>query len=364
MKVAYIEELFHLVPNGGAAVWTRRLTECLKVNGIQIRIFAYSDGIDNRLPDFLNVFPNFREIFLYPARGKKAITAIERQYDLIHLGSPHTMTWAKPTIPCLVSIHYLISRQGLMLGKYLPSQYKVLFNKLSFSLFLHFERKGLEKADAITVSRPAYKEYLIQYMQIPAEKIHIVKYGIDTEYFKPLASRQSNSRLVLFVGRGSLPKGFDTLVAAAPLIQGQILAVATQIPKNLQKKIKNLKNFKILSRISQDHLLRCYQEAQVYVLPSLTESSPVSTLEAMSCGLPVVCTSEGGGEYVENGKNGFIIPFKDPERLAEKVNYLLDHPKVVQEFSNVNRKQVETEFTLTKIASQIKAIYQQLTTQR
>jgi len=359
MNIAYIEELFKLIPHGGIAVWSARLTDYLNQQGIQTDIISYSDGIQTKVPDFIKVFPNVREIFIYPNCGRRALPAIEKKYDLLQLASPHTLAFYKPGIPSVISIHYLISRQALMLGQYLPKKYKLFFNKASFHLFRHYERKGLQHADCITVSRQAYKAYLIKYMGLPAEKIKIVKYGIDHEFFHPAENRNRKENMVLYVGRGSLPKGFDTLVQAAGHIKAQIVAVASQIPKPIQAQIKQLKNFTLLSGLSAGDLRTLYQQAQIYMMPSLTECSPISTLEAMACGLPVVCTPEGSGEYIEDGTNGYVIPFKDSAKLAERVNYLLAHPEIAAEFGRRNRQKVEAELTLPVIASQLIKIYQE-----
>lgn len=359
MKIAYLDEMLNLVPNGGMAVWARRLADYLNQNGVAIDLYSYSD-IKMIIPDNIKVFPNLREMFIYPFLGKKILSKLKDKYDLIHLSSPHSLTRHKPQMPILVTIHYLSSRQGLMLGRYLPNKYKVFFNFLSYYLFVRSEAKGLRKADCITVSRQDYKEYLISRMKIPAEKIKVIKFGVDHEAFQPTEKLRDKENMVLFVGRGSLPKGFDTLVGAAKQIKGKIIAVASQIPKSLQRKIEKLDNFKVIPRLSQSEMPEIYKKALVFVMPSLTEGSPHSTLEAMASGLPIVCTTEGSGEYVTNEINGYIIPFKDSDKLAEKVNYLIEHRDVAYSIGRTNRKKVEKELTLQVIASQIKNTYKEL----
>jgi glycosyltransferase involved in cell wall biosynthesis len=360
MKIAYIEELFKLVPHGGIAVWSARLTQFLNEQGLKTDVFSYSDGIQVNIPDFLKVFPNLREIFVYPIYGKKALPQLEKKYDLFQLASPHTLAFYKPNIPSVISVHYLISRQALMLGKYLPVKYKVFFNSLSFNLFRYFEQRGMENATYITVSRQAYKDYLIRNMQIPAEKIKIVKYGIDHHFFCPPKQARPNERMVLYVGRGSLPKGFDTLVQAAKQINARVVAVASQIPVEIQREIASLRNFTVYSGISLEKLRNLYQQAYLYIMPSLTECSPISTLEAMACGLPVVCTPEGSGEYIEDGITGYIVRFKDAAHLAERVNTLLENPDLAEEFGKRNRRKVEEELNLPVIAAQLMQIYQEI----
>jgi len=360
MKVASIVELYKLNPHGGIAVWSRRLMEYLQEIGISTKVFAYADGITTRLPESITTIPNFREIFIYPPLAKKVFKTIEREYDVLHAMSPHTLAGGKPDLPTVVSIHYLISRQTSMFSKYLPPKYKLYFNFLSYGLFRYHEKRGLMNADCITVSRKAFKEYLIEKMGIPAEKIFIIKYGIDYQFFKPPEKLRAKEKIALFVGRGSLPKGFDTLIQAAPQIKGKIIAVASQIPKEIQKNIDKLTNVRVVSGVSLEELRRLYQEALVFVMPSLTEGSPISTLEAMACGLPVVCTAEGSGEYIEDGINGYIFPFKDTQQMAERVNYLFEHQHIARDFGIYNRAKVETELTMPAIASQIVNLYKRI----
>jgi glycosyltransferase involved in cell wall biosynthesis len=70
-------------------------------------------------------------------------------------------------------------------------------------------------------------------------------------------------------------------------------------------------------RIDIPELLRC---SDVAVLCSETESAPLTLLEALSSGLPVVATRVGGiPEIIEDGVNGFLVPAKDPESIAERL---------------------------------------------
>ena len=72
MKVAYFEELLNLVPNGGMAVWANRFTEYLNNNGIKADLYSYSN-LKTIIPDNIKVYPNLREIFIFPSLGKKML---------------------------------------------------------------------------------------------------------------------------------------------------------------------------------------------------------------------------------------------------------------------------------------------------
>jgi glycosyltransferase involved in cell wall biosynthesis len=64
----------------------------------------------------------------------------------------------------------------------------------------------------------------------------------------------------------------------------------------------------------------------VLVLPSIVEGRAMAQTEALSCGLPIVVTSNAGAEdLVEQGKTGFVVPIRDPSALAERLNWIADN---------------------------------------
>lgn len=357
MNIAYIVEMYRHNPHGGIAVWTRRLAEYYATLGIKSRIYAYSDGIPTKIPDFIKLIPNIRELLVYPYIGWRYTPDIEKNHDIIHYASPLTAAWRRAAIPSIMSTHYIFSRQSDILGQMLPAKYKLFFNPVTFHSFKHFEKKGFQNADMITVCRLAFKEHLINKMDIPEERIVIVQYGIDNAKFKPNPKVKSKEPMALYVGRGSLPKGFDTFIEAAKSVKGKMVAIASQVPPYLAEIAKSLENVEIKTGISEAELVKAYQQATVFVMPSLSEGAPVSTLEAISSGLPVVCTPEGSGDYIEDGVNGYIFDFKNANQLAERVNYLFDQPALAAEIGDRNREKVNNELTLPIVANKILDVY-------
>ncbi|MBD3289331.1 glycosyltransferase [candidate division KSB1 bacterium] len=361
MNIAYYVEMYRHNPHGGIAIWTKRLKDYYETLGIQSRVYSYSDGIAGEIPEFVKLFPNVRELLAYPYLGKKSIPEISGEHDLIHFASPLSLAWYKAEIPTIVTTHYIISRQADCLGKYLPTKYKLFFNPVTYRTFQHSEKKGFQNADHITVCRPAFKEYLMQNMGLAEERITIVRNGVDHQKFQPAPETQFKQPVALFVGRGSLPKGFDTFLKSACMINGKLIAVLPREPdKALLDQARNLKNVELKISLSEDEMVRIYQQASVFVMPSLSEGAPLSTLEAMASGLPVVCTPEGSGDYIVDDYSGYIFNFKNAGQLAEKVNYLFDHPDLMVEFGKRNRQRIENELTLPIIADKILKIYKKL----
>jgi len=77
----------------------------------------------------------------------------------------------------------------------------------------------------------------------------------------------------------------------------------------------------------------------IYVCTSRFESSPISVWEAMSMGKPIVSTDVGDVPlYVENNKNGYIVPVGDYQLLADRIMHLLDNPEKISKFGVYSRK--------------------------
>ena len=92
------------------------------------------------------------------------------------------------------------------------------------------------------------------------------------------------------------------------------------------KKIKISDNVKFFGATDRQTLKKLYQESSLFVLPSIEEGLSMVIAEAMASGLPVVCTTNTGGEdLIENGKQGFIVPIRDVDALAEKILWCYKH---------------------------------------
>lgn len=360
MKVALIDECYQSAGFGGISLWTNRLTSYYSSVKLDYEIFSYQHGLRTRIPRKLKLFPNLREMIVYPYLGWRYLPEIEKRFDIIHFTAAASLAAGHPKVPTVISVHYLQTLQNEKYKRVLPLRYRLVFNPVVDLWLRQLERLSYPRADRIIVCKEEFKQYLVSNYQVDPEKVVIIKYGLDPTQYQPQWEWSQKQRMVIYVGRGSIGKGFDTLVAAAPNIAGQIVAVASRIPKFLQKRIQRLDNFRVISGISDAELIELYRSAMVFVMPSLSEGSPLSTLEAMACGLPVVCTSEGGGGYIEHNVNGLIFPIRDADTLAAHVNQLLEAPDLAKRFGQINRAKVEQHYTIPIIAEQTIDVYRQL----
>ncbi|MEM1039148.1 MAG: glycosyltransferase family 4 protein [Pseudomonadota bacterium] len=99
-----------------------------------------------------------------------------------------------------------------------------------------------------------------------------------------------------------------------------------------------------------------YQRTSVYVLPSYHEGIPRTVLEAMSVGRPVLTTNATGcRETVEDGVNGFQVPVKDADALADKMRWFIEHPEDLQTMGNASRALALSRFDMKIINSKMRA---------
>lgn len=109
--------------------------------------------------------------------------------------------------------------------------------------------------------------------------------------------------------------------------------------------------------IPSDKMPRFYNEAKVYVQPSLSETWGLAVTEAMSCGIPVVCTDAGGmKEQITNGVEGFLCSSID--EMADRVKYLLENPDEAAAMGLNGRKKVMENFTMDRYSQKIRDVYE------
>ncbi|MBD3309717.1 glycosyltransferase, partial [Candidatus Woesearchaeota archaeon] len=148
----------------------------------------------------------------------------------------------------------------------------------------------------------------------------VVSLGVDTDKFRPAKSKSEAKKkigikpgktVVGFCGRIGREKDIPTLLRAFRSLQRQDteLLIVGQGVHELEKLLIKQKN--VVFRGSQNNVLPFFRAMDIYVLPSLTETSSLSTMEAMSCGIPVICTPVGKmKDYIKDMKNGMFFPAK------------------------------------------------------
>ena len=208
---------------------------------------------------------------------------------------------------------------------------------------------------------------VIRKLRWPARKIQVIRNCVSATSLE-CATRdpidRSGRPVVLTVARLDEQKGHRYLLeAAAQVPEAQfVLAGDGPLRATLEAQARSLgveDRVKFLGYRSDiaDLLADC----DVFVLPSLYEGLPLSILEAMSAGKPVIATHIGGtDEAVIAGETGLLVPPADSAALAAAIRSLLTDRPLAQRLATAGRARVAQEFSAAKMVQQVIAVYDEL----
>jgi glycosyltransferase involved in cell wall biosynthesis len=189
----------------------------------------------------------------------------------------------------------------------------------------HLRRVAAEVdlADAIVVgSRFAAESFR---GVVEPERIVVAPYGVDTAAFRATSREDHRGPLrVLFAGQLTQRKGIAYLLEATRLLDPaavELVLVGPVVGSGEGLRAYEAR-FRHRSGIPPHEMPEVYQQADVLVLPSLVEGSAVVVLEAIASGLPVIVTPNVGAEAVTDGVEGFIVPVRSAEAIAERLDLL------------------------------------------
>jgi glycosyltransferase involved in cell wall biosynthesis len=190
------------------------------------------------------------------------------------------------------------------------------------------------------------------------EQIKIVHCGIDLSKFEFIPRQLPSSRPIniIVVARLEWVKGIDILINALNILkekgfhyQCRIIGDGTEHAK-LTKQIHqlNLQNSVHLhGSFPHPDVIRALNQSDLFILPSRMEGIPVSVMEAIASGLPVITTKISGlGEIISSGITGLLVPPENPEAIADSVLQLMQNSDLYYQFSISGREKIEKEFNI------------------
>jgi len=233
----------------------------------------------------------------------------------------------------------------------------------------------LKKVDFITCDAEHMEEEMLKLGANPS-KIKIINFGIDIQRFYPSSKDEnlkkelgaSDFKVVISVRRLEKLCDVETLIRAAPVVLNEfpktkfIIIGEGSLKENLEKLAKVLRvaeNIKFIGDIANEELPKYLRLADTFVSTTLSDAGIASsTAEAMACELPVIITDIADNKsWVKDGKNGFLIPIKNPELLAQRIIFLLKNKNIGREFGKINRKIIEERNDYFKEMAKIEDIY-------
>lgn len=212
------------------------------------------------------------------------------------------------------------------------------------------------------------QQWLHNVVKIKANKNQLIYNGVNTEKFQPV-NYQNDIFTFIHVARLAPIKNQQMLIAAAALLQQQ-----DQSPWQLclvgdGPAMDDLQTLSQQAGLSPDRvrflgerkdIAQLMAQSHVFVMSSISEGVPMTILEAMACGLPVVATAVGGIPELISSNEGILVNPQDTAGLACAMHTYLQNPKKQQEHGQAARARVCQKFSEHSMVAQYAAWYQKL----
>ncbi|MEM2373361.1 MAG: GT4 family glycosyltransferase PelF [Thermoproteota archaeon] len=218
----------------------------------------------------------------------------------------------------------------------------------------------------IAVSNAVMKHALS--LGAPYKKIKVVPNGVDLKEFSPGEFRKAERKKIIFIGRLFPNKGIQYLVEAAPIILARHPDVEFII---IGKGPMETELKKLIGRLNVEHAFRflgivpsipeIMRECDIFVRPSLTEGMPLTILEAMACGLPIIASKiPGTSEVVKDGETGILIKPGDVKQLSDAVIKLIEDENYAKRIRARAYEFIRNHYSWDRIAEEYLKIYNEV----
>jgi len=395
---------------GGDSVYTFELTQLLQSHGHSVIPFAMNDEMRNERSEYsgyfvdnidfveslkkANILLGFRVIsrtfYSKHARQKINMLISETNPGIAHLQTIHhhispsiLYEFKKYRIPVVWTIHdyALVCPATLFLSKgkiceaclgkkfYMAVLKNCKYDSLKASLvaametYFHHALNILKMVDVLIAPSKFVQEKLILHGVDKDKVIHIPN-CINTKSFIP---NYTCGNYAVFLGRLAREKGVSVLLHAMKKIPDRKLLIIGIGPfeeelRN-EARINNLSNVIFLGYRNREEIISIVRNAAFVVVPSeWYENLPMSIMEALALGKPVVASRIGGiQEMIKEGVNGLMFNMGDDKDLAEKMLYLWNHPKMIEEMGFQGRRFVEERYSEEQHYQAIMQVYLKLT---
>jgi glycosyltransferase involved in cell wall biosynthesis len=246
----------------------------------------------------------------------------------------------------------------------------VLLGRRLFDFIINAYEKTVSKliiqnSDEIVAVSSAVMKHALS-LGAPSSKVKVIPNGVDLEEFKPRREfEKTEVKKIIFVGRLFPNKGIQYLVKAAPIVLAKhpyvefIIVGRGPMEAELRNMVKRLNiehAFKFLGIVPS--VPEVMNQCDIFVRPSLTEGMPLTILEAMACGLPVIASKiPGSSEVVKDGETGILVEVGNVEKLSNAIIRLLEDENYAEKIRTRAYEFVKKHYSWDRIAEEYLKTY-------
>lgn len=217
--------------------------------------------------------------------------------------------------------------------------------------FIARERAEWEQSDIILCGSDFVKNSIAA-CGGPVERCRVVPFGIDSRFSDIKRIPHTGPLRVLIIGGIGLRKGSPYVLSVAKSLHGKAIFRMVGSGSVNPSKLRELEeNVELLGAVPRSEIRKHLGWADVFFLPSLCEGSAMVIYEALSAGLPVICTPNSGS-VVRNGIEGFIVPVCNFDAMIQSLGSLTNNRQLLWEMSE-NARARALDFLLDKYSERL-----------
>lgn len=317
-----------------------------------------------KLPNFLKEIYN-PQYFIHEIFDRMAAFKLKKGANIVIVSGLHTLRKAKKngaiTIGERGSSHILY-QEKILREEYEKFGARIYPFTLPHPKIIEDELKSYKEIDYISIPSLFVKRTFLEY-GFPESKLIHIPYGVDLSSFKQIPKNDNIFRVV-FAGGMTLRKGVHYLLQAFTELNlpNSELVLIGSLNNEIKPFFKKYKGkFNWIGHIPQNELYKYYSQGSVFVMPSIEEGLSMVQLQAMACGLPLICAANTGGEdIIEEEKSGFVIPIRDTESLKEKLLFLYKNPEICKQMGQLAKARVSSGFTWDDYGDKMLKAYEKI----
>ena len=338
---------------------TRNLCDKIKDN---IFIFSPFENIrdDHHIQIFSGSHKCIGKNITFSIKLGLIIESLIQKYNLslVHYqGGPGGLfLFHRPSVPVIYTVHHTYYQQS----KYISTQ------KWKKILYL-WEKFSYRRADYLMCVSDSTRRIILRHYGVNPKFCNTIPIGVDQSRFFPLYLKRIPNSL-FFLGRLEERKGIDFLIRAIPIVKDRLNDIQLFIGgdgvlrsslENFIKKNNLESNVHLLGTVDDSALNEWYNKVSVVIIPSVFEGFGLTAVEAMACGTSVIASNADGlRDVIEDGINGFWVPYNDVSALSARILDLLENGSWLSKLSKNGKKKVATVFNWDIISKDVLAVYE------